>query len=222
MTTYLALAISLIALASTGCEKTDKKPVVSPPPQQAAEQVSFDTAGWTSDGPRRWRKSDGRELELTSSRPPAIELRDEARFRDMTRQEVLRRSGGLVSADVLPRGVGRVGRVVAKFPQKPSGMTYEGWLLVEREGVGHRISVRVPEAGMTGVRDTVVMSVRMSDLPEDADPMSGWMADPYDSARRDPLMKNVADDSSYDAKFPEHPLTLVRIELAALERSLRL
>jgi hypothetical protein len=66
------------------------------------------------------------------------------------------------------------------------------------------------------------MSVRLSDLPEEADPMSGWMADPYDSARRDPLMKNVADDSSYDAKFPEHPLTLVRIELAALERSLRL
>ena len=53
------------------------------------------------------------------------------------RQEVLRRSGGLVSAEVSQRGGSRVGRVVAKFPQKPSGMTYEGWLFLN---VGERVT----------------------------------------------------------------------------------
>lgn len=101
-------------------------------------------------------------------------------------------------------------------------MTYEGWLLFERLGTSHRAILRFPELGVTGVRDTIVMAKRMNGQPDDVDPMSGWMLDPYDKSRRDPLMRNVADDNSYDAGFPKHPLTLVRSELAAIEGSLQL
>lgn len=115
----------------------------------------------------------------------------------------------------------RLGKVIAKFPQEPSGMTYEGTLLFERQGKASRVTVRFPERGTTGVRDTAVMMLWMSKQPEGADPFAGWMADPYDAARRDPLMRNVADGESHDAKFPEHPLSLVRAALKTIEESLQ-
>lgn len=65
------------------------------------------------------------------------------------------------------------------------------------------------------------MMLWMSNRAEDADPSSGWMIDPYDSSRHDSLMRNVADDGSYDARFPDHPLTQVRVELALIEGSLQ-
>ena len=184
-----------------------------------AREVPFNTTGWQTAGPNRWRKGQGGELALTSA--TAMELRNESRFRDVVRQEVLRRGGGLVSADLVLSGGSRVGRVIAKFPQQPTGMTYEGWLLYERAGATHRVTVRVPEVGITGVRDALIFGSWSKDRPDD-DLMEGWMLDPHDTSRRDPLMKNVADDRQYDVKFPEHPLSVVRVELAAIESSLRL
>lgn len=109
--------------------------------------------------------------------------------------------------------------VVAKFPQKPSGMTSEGQLVHVHDGSETRVTVRFPEVGTTGVRDTTVFTTRMLDLPEDADPTDGWMADPYDRSREDPLMRNGAEDETFDSQFPDHPLTLVRAELQRLQRT---
>lgn len=62
----------------------------------------------------------------------------------------------------------------------------------------------------------------MNDRADADDSMAGWMRDPYDESRRDPLMKNGADDRAFDAKFPDHPLSLVRAELASTEATLHL
>lgn len=99
-------------------------------------------------------------------------------------------------------------------------MTYEGWLFFVRGEREYQLTVRFSETGITGVRDTAVMMMWMNDQPADGDPMDGWTIDPYQRSRRDPLMKNIADDQTYDAKFPEHPLTLVRTEIGRLEGSL--
>ncbi len=99
-------------------------------------------------------------------------------------------------------------------------MTYEGLLLVVRNRRNHRVTVRFPEIGTTGMRDTAIFARHMKDVPADGDPMDGWMSDPYDRTRKDPLMRNVADDAQYDSTAPDHPLTLVRAELQRLERSL--
>jgi hypothetical protein len=100
-------------------------------------------------------------------------------------------------------------------------MTYEGWLVFERGGQRHRLTVWFPEKGPTGVRDTTVFLVRQKGRPTDADPAEGWTFDPYDSSRRDKLMRNGADDERHDASFPDHPLTLVRADLRGFEASLR-
>lgn len=180
----------------------------------------FDLSGWTRQDPAHWRKG---AAELTIGAPGGaarIGSRTEAVFRDLVRDEVLRRGGGLVAADLFARGAARLGRVIAKFPQNPSGMTFEGWLVFARGESEHLLTVRFPEASTTGVRDTAVFLLWEKDRPADADPSSGWMADPYDPARRDPLMRNGADDERYDAKFPEHPLSLLRVELRRIENAL--
>lgn len=85
-----------------------------------AMTLPFDTAGWQATGPHHWRNTRGGELELMIvTAPPGFDLRDEPRFRDRMRQEILRRGGGLVSADLARSGESPVGRVVVKVPQKP-------------------------------------------------------------------------------------------------------
>lgn len=148
----MAIAV-VVVIASMRCGKSCRETTGSSD-MKAHDQAPFDVAGWVPDGPQRWRKTRGASLEWTSAMPQPLDLRNESRFRDAMRGEILRRGGGLVSAEVSPRGASRFGRVLAKFPQKPSGMTYEAWLLFERRGAGHRVTVRATEQGITGVRDT--------------------------------------------------------------------
>lgn len=223
MARALAIAACLITVGSLGCGKPKAESEAKPTADVEVHPLPFSTAGWQAAGTNQWRKSHGGELTLTTATPAhAIDLEEENRFRDEMRQEILRRGGALVSADVARSRASRVGRVVAKFPQTPSGMTYEGWLLYKRGAAGYRITVRVPEAGITGARDTSVFTSWMNDPPNEDDPMAGWMADPYDPSRADPLMRNDADDRKWDPEFPTHPLSVVRVELAAIEDSLRL
>ena len=189
--------------------------------ENESEKLPFSTASWTPDGANHWRQAGGSELSVTSSKTSADgKFQSEPLFRDTMLREILGRGGGLVSADLTGQGLSAVGAVIAKFPQKPSGMTYEGWLVFVRDGTDYRVAVRFPEVGTTGVRDTAVMMIWMNGRPDDADPLEGWMLDPYDRTRRDPLMRNVADDDVHDAKFPSHPLTLVRLELRRIQASL--
>ncbi len=186
-------------------------------PRTTDDELLIDAAGWKPAGPSHWRNRRGGELRITTSSIESVTLSRLDLFRDHMRREVLSRAGGLISADVSTKGVGSV---VAKYPQQPSGMTYEGVLVIARNGTEYRVTVRFPETGVTGMRDAAIFTLHMNNASEDADPMEGWMSDPYDRTRRDPLMRNGADDEQYDSKFPDHPLTLLRAELQRLERSL--
>jgi hypothetical protein len=187
--------------------------------QQSAtnEKTLIDTTGWSAASTNHWRNSRGGELQIVTSGADSVDVLSLDSFRDRARSEILSRGGGLISADLSTQGVGVA---IAKFPQKPSGMTYEGQLVVVRDHSESRVIVRFPETGMTGFRDAAIFDSHIANLPDDVDPTQGWMSDPYDKTRRDPLMRNGADDERFDAKFPEHPLTLVRAELKRLERSL--
>jgi hypothetical protein len=178
----------------------------------SSPRAPFDTSAWIADGDQHWHKPNGVALVITTAAP--TDLANDARFRNAMRDDVVARGGGLVSADV----VGHVGRVVAKFPQTASGMTYEGTLLFACGGASYRTTIRVPETGRTGVRDAIVLDTWWADAnPKD---MGSWMQDPYDPTRRDKLMRNVSEAETYDAKFPNHPLTIVRGELATIFASL--
>jgi hypothetical protein len=184
---------------------TDKQPT-------AGEKTLIDTTGWSPAGTNRWRNSRGGDLQIVTSRVNSIDVPSLDSFRDLARSEILSRGGGLISAELSTQGVGVA---IAKFPQKPSGMTYEGQLVVVRDHSESRVIVRFPETGMTGLRDAAIFDSHVASLPDDVDPTEGWMSDPYDKTRRDPLMRNGADDERFDAKFPDHPLTLVRAEASA-------
>jgi len=50
-----------------------------------------------------------------------------------------------------------------------------------------------------------------------------WAKDPYDSEYHSAdrgVLRFVSDDESYDERFPQHPLTKVRLILAALPASI--
>ena len=45
----------------------------------------------------------------------------------------------------------------------------------------------------------------------------GWARDPYDVFSNKGTLMNLAEDVKYDAEFPDHPLTKVRIWMDKLE-----
>jgi hypothetical protein len=76
------------------------------------------------------------------------------------------------------------------------------------------------ERGMTGVREAVVTAQLISEgklAPKDYE--RRWSGDPYDPnySRVDrSVLRFMSDDESYDAQFPQHPLSKVRQLLASL------
>src|SRR5689334_14213554 len=112
------------------------------PPRMSNDKTPIDTTGWTSIGPGHWRDAQGGDLVITSS-APSSDLKNVDWFRDKAPSEILSGHGGLVSADVADG----IGVVVAKFPQQPSGMTYEGALVFVRDRSEYRVTIRFPEKG---------------------------------------------------------------------------
>ena len=210
----ILLSRIVIVLCACNANKEPRKMSADPQTQDAAR---IDTTGWTPSGTGRWRNPRGGELQVVTSSAASSEPAKLDEFRERMRGEILSRGGGLVSADLSADGVGAI---IAKFPQQPSGMTYEGILVFARARTEYRVTVRFPETGITGMRDTIIFDSHLSEASDEDDPLEGWMKDPYDRTRHDPLMRNGADDDQYDSKFPDHPLTLVRAELRRLQRAL--
>ena len=83
------------------------------------------------------------------------------------------------------------------------------------------VSVMCREQGMTGLRDTVVAAA-LEVVPlgpgwtcGDGQP---WFRDPYDPNWVGGPRRNRSDDASYDAQFPDHPLSRARAYLELLRR----
>jgi hypothetical protein len=76
---------------------------------------------------------------------------------------------------------------------------------------------------MTGIRDSVVLAEEMAAgrvQIDDQQKLQGWCADPYDSAVTSGLIRNLAEDEKYDARFPDHPLSRLRRYLGQLESTI--
>jgi hypothetical protein len=83
------------------------------------------------------------------------------------------------------------------------------------------LSLYAVERGMTGIRDTIMFSKLSLEggavrVDEETRRMVGWTSDPYFPDFDGPCLRNLSEDERYDADFPDHPLSIIRTELAAL------
>lgn len=68
------------------------------------------------------------------------------------------------------------------------------------------------EQGTTGMRDTVVSSMLISQgiVKTEGENMTGWFKDPYDDSYDKGILMNLSELEDFDKLFPNHPLSQAR------------
>jgi hypothetical protein len=177
--------------------------------------------GWTEDTSvsemRIWRDECGNVLSLAVTAVPLTdsERADETVLRNWCRELAQSRSGRLLEASAIPRGI----KLIYKRLERPAYI-YTGMLMTRVRSDWLIWTVVAGEYGITGVREAVVTAQLISAgklAVEDYERC--WSGDPYDPnfSRVDrSVLRSMSDDESYDAQFPQHPLSKVRYLLASL------
>lgn len=196
--------------------------------------VKFDTFGWNLAQDTKQNKVWVNETQTalvsinffdgpSPDVPGALEEVDKIRnhHRDMIVREA---NGGLIKCEVISlKGYDFV-EIIVKRPNKPTGMTYTGFLIMPFKNYNFMIMTQAVEAGMTGTREAVVADKWMKEngVPEidDDGNIKGWAKDPYDEKFSKGNMMNYAENEEFDKDFPDHPLTVVRKKMKEIKESI--
>jgi hypothetical protein len=113
-------------------------------------------------------------------------------------------------------------RTLLKVRMEPRGFAFIGSLTLPFADCSYVVKAQSAERGMTGLREATVMAMQPASHAVDPETgaLVGWMQDPYDAAHAGAFMRNLADDRQYDATFPQHPLSKVRVYLDELATGL--
>jgi hypothetical protein len=184
---------------------------------------SLVTAGWLAQPPDAefhvWRDAHGDVLTRTIGEqelglPPLSDLHA---LREWCRTMAASREGGLIEVHAdADRGAVHW---IYKRLQRPAYVFTGMWVVLGPEGQ-LVWTVVCGERGMTGVREAVVTAelFQAGTLTLETYEHS-WAQDPYEPAYRgvdQSVLRFVSDDTIYDDRFSDHPLSKVRRVLAAL------
>ena len=99
---------------------------------------------------------------------------------------------------------------IVKTKEEPSGVEYFMLMHVAYEEIAINVNGHFVEAGMTGMRDTMVWKLARREGLVSISDNSKWMFDPYDKTMKRPYMMNLSEKEEYDELFPDHPLSQCR------------
>jgi len=169
---------------------------------------------------RVWQDDQGDGLSLhLYPYPPSLSasLENLDAVRAAIRAQAVEAGAGLVEVDVITLDSVPAVRSIVKKPQQPTGMTYEGALLLPRQPFSFTLKVSCRETGVTGMRDAAVFLRVASEYDAPDGFPDAWFQDPYDPSFEGPALRNPADDAEWDERFPDHPLSRCRAHLRMLE-----
>jgi len=192
--------------------------------------ISFDETGFSRqgehDGVLIWITPGGDGLGLFHyAIPPDIgaDLRSVDSVRAFYRESIRESGLGVIEIDTVV-----VDRIIAvrtlfKTAQEPAGRTYLGALTLPFQQFSYVLKVQCEEPGITGMRDTLVLTDLMHSGETDIDATTGvlaeWLDDPYDLHEAGPMTRNRSERPEFDSRFPDHPLSRARWVLDHLERT---
>jgi len=193
------------------------------------DTIAFDTRGFVeldAADERVWLTPEDDLISLRYFVPSwefDAELNELDRFRDRYRSVACSSGSAIVEVDIQHLDGHRAIRSILKVPQQPTGMTYLGSLIVLLRQICGMVKVQCAEHGITGLRDTAVFAelMREGQVIFGADGPLNWMSDPYDPAIVAPLARNRSEDMTYDARFPDHPLSRARRNLDRIAATLQ-
>lgn len=192
---------------------------------ESLSSVSLHMPGWTEEasgsGLRVWHDSEKNVLSFAVLASLGLpEISNKAALQSYARDLAESRHGGLIEVRMFMGGLGVAVGLIYKRLQMPAYI-FTGMLLVPRLQDSQIWTVVAGERGTTGVREAVITAELMnSGGLTIQDYESSWAQDPYDPTYCGvdrSVLRFASDDESYDARFPEHPLSKVRRVLAALQ-----
>ncbi len=186
----------------------------------SVHHIELPLEGWRKhpgDG-LRWRNEAGDQVSLDFfDMPPDLpSARDKISALRGVYRTALGESGGLVEVERIAVAGFAAVQAVFKIPQSPTGMTYVAAITIPFRDCSFVIKWQCPEFGMTGARDATVFALVAPPFDETTGEPIGWARDPYDSSHQARGLRNRSDDPEWDSMFPSHPLSRLRIYLAAL------
>jgi len=193
------------------------------------DSVTFDASGFRfheeSDGTRVWATPAGDRVGLYyfALKPDVdADVRCLDAIRHISRSRADAVGAAIIEVNVTTLDGCLALRQVIKVPQQPGGMAYLGSLLLPFRDFSFVVKVQCHERGLTGVRDSVILdeAVAVGRVTSDPETLHSWMHDPYDPALHTGFHYNLSEALEYDSRFPEHPLTRLRLVLAHLEETI--
>ncbi|MET7455432.1 hypothetical protein ABZT03_26785 [Streptomyces sp. NPDC005574] len=173
--------------------------------------TGMDLTGFTEREPGVWMDERGVLLSVhyfdqVPDLPAPLE--EPERLRSVLAHGVAAAGGGLIEAAAgVVDGVPAVLQLV-KMPRPDGhGQVFLGSWTVPRAGCSTVVKVQAAEGATTGMREAMIMG--------QVGPAEYFRAHPYANGLQGGLPYHVGDHEEWDARFPDHPLTLVR---AALRR----
>ena len=171
-----------------------------------------------------WHDGDGVTLVLNSigfDRDLFSRLSDEQAVREYYRDQFAEQSIGIVECNVLEKDGKQIVKTIGKSISEGQPVTYIASVAIPLSDRSYVFSLYAQEQGITGVRDTAIMTKLMleghlCDPDIESGTILGWAQDPYFPEYQGPCLRNLSEDEKYDPEFPDHPLSKVRMQVNKL------
>lgn len=166
-----------------------------------------------------WLNKDyvGHALKLNPPVTWDFDLRQPQKAEDHYEQECAGFNGKMLSADVIEIDGKEALMGIFKYrsADNPRARMYVGIIWIPFTECTVMLNVEALERGITGLRESIVALEEPQPEPEFApDPITVSSVDEmFAHMAKQPLIILPSDDPKWDAKFPEHPLSLVRARL---------
>lgn len=217
----IAALLSMLAAVNLAQSEPAKPSAVN----KETSLVRLNLPGWSEKEPghgmRFWHDSDGDVLAVRVFPKEQVYpfTSSETEQRKWCRGQAEDHKAGLIEVHASTSKIDPSGSFIYKILKKPA-YTYVGQLGTRAHGAEVVWTVVANEHGVTGIREAVVTANLMSSgkLTPDSYEKS-WAQDPYEPDYHGvdrSVLRFMSDDESYDAHFPDHPLSKVRRLLAAL------
>jgi len=197
-----------------------------PPDPRLVERIRFNSDGLRfvgrQNGKWYWQDAGGLRLVLGSCNGSLGPVESDPDVVSYCR-ELIDFNSSLVEARPLESTTVRGIVCVMKGDRRP-GYVYAGRLHVLLEHQTVIFFLVADEQGHTGVREAVVTTEALRagviEIDAGAGKVKHWFKDRYDPKFDARTIRSIADDESYDVRFPDHPLARIRGFLRQIEASL--
>ena len=195
------------------------------------DSITFDTTGLIPQGDmngvRVWQTPEGNGLGLYYFPiPPDIsaDINSLASLNSFYGSQMAAANLTGISIKTLDIDECKFIKMIVRVPQQPLGMMYIGSLTLPFRDFSFVVKMQCSESGITGMRESLILNELLEngevEFDNKSDEFEGWEM-PLGTVNSPSWRINRAEAVEYDARFPNHPLSILRRTFDQIEKSIK-